>query len=87
MGNSYRLKSAQVILPLRVCARWSHIPHCLRLYFAKGYKKTVRANSTVSLHPFAEREALEPTCSRNIIKLQTIDNHSLFGVCSKSKSF
>ena len=35
----------------------------------------------------AERQALEPTCSRNIIKLQTIDNHSLFGVYSKSKSF
>ena len=34
-----------------------------------------------------ESQALEPTCSRNIIKLQTIDNHSLFGVCSKSKSF
>lgn len=32
-------------------------------------------------------EALEPTYSRNIIKLQTIDNHSLFGVYSKSKSF
>ena len=36
---------------------------------------------------FAERQALEPTYSRNIIKLQTIDNHSLFGVYSKSKSF
>lgn len=36
---------------------------------------------------FAERKALEPTYSRNIIKLQTIDNHSLFGVYSKSKSF
>jgi len=34
-----------------------------------------------------ETEALEPTYSRNIIKLQTIDNHSLFGVYSKSKSF
>ena len=34
-----------------------------------------------------ERQALEPTYSRNIIKLQTIDNHSLFGVYSKSKSF
>ena len=47
MGNSYRLKSAQVILPPGICARWSHIPHCLRLYFAKGYKKTVAFTSTV----------------------------------------
>jgi hypothetical protein len=36
---------------------------------------------------FAEREALEPTYSRNIIKLQIINNQALFGVHSKSKSF
>ena len=36
---------------------------------------------------FAEREALEPTYSRNIIKLQIINNQTLFGVHSKSKSF
>ena len=36
---------------------------------------------------FAERQALEPTYSRNIIKLQITDNHTLFGVHSKSKSF
>ena len=36
---------------------------------------------------FAEREALEPTLSENIIKLQITDNHILFGVHSKSKSF
>ncbi len=35
----------------------------------------------------AEREALEPTYSRNIIKLQIINNQTLFGVHSKSKSF
>lgn len=35
----------------------------------------------------AEREALEPTYSKNIIKLQITDNHILFGVHSKSKSF
>ena len=35
----------------------------------------------------AEREALEPTYSRNIIKLQIINNQTLFGVYSKSKSF
>ncbi len=31
--------------------------------------------------------ALEPTYSRNIIKLQIINNQALFGVHSKSKSF
>ena len=35
----------------------------------------------------AERRALEPTYSRNIIKLQIINNQALFGVHSKSKSF
>ena len=35
----------------------------------------------------AERQALEPTYSRNIIKLQTIDNHVILGAHSKSKSF
>ncbi len=34
-----------------------------------------------------EREALEPTHSRNIIKLQVVDNQALFRVHSKSKSF
>ena len=36
---------------------------------------------------FAERQALEPTLSRNIIKLQITDNHILSKVQSKSKSF
>ena len=36
---------------------------------------------------FAEREALEPIHSRNIIKMQIIDNQILFEVHSKSKSF
>ena len=36
---------------------------------------------------FVERQALEPTYSRNIIKLQIINNQALFGVHSKSKSF
>ena len=35
----------------------------------------------------AEREALEPIHSRNIIKMQIIDNQILFEVHSKSKSF
>ena len=34
-----------------------------------------------------ELQALEPTYSRNIIKLQIINNQALFGVHSKSKSF
>ena len=36
---------------------------------------------------FAERQALESTHSRNITKLQIIDNHVLFRMRSKSKSF
>ena len=36
---------------------------------------------------FAERQALEPTLSRNIIKLQITDNHILSKAQSKSKSF
>lgn len=36
---------------------------------------------------FAERQALEPIHSRNIIKMQIIDNQILFEVHSKSKSF
>ena len=39
------------------------------------------------LYDSAERQALEPTYSRNIIKLQIINNQALFGVHSKSKSF
>lgn len=35
----------------------------------------------------AERLALEPILSRNIIKLQITDNHTQFGIHSKSKSF
>ena len=35
----------------------------------------------------AERQALEPTLSENIIKLQIIDNHILYTMQSKSKSF
>ena len=34
-----------------------------------------------------DEKALEPTYSRNIIKLQIINNQALFGVHSKSKSF
>lgn len=35
----------------------------------------------------AERQALEPMLSRNIIKLQITDNHILSKAQSKSKSF
>lgn len=36
---------------------------------------------------FAEKEALEPTLSENITKLQISDNQSLYTTQSKSKSF
>ena len=36
---------------------------------------------------FAERQALEPTLSENIIKSQITDNHTLSTIQSKSKSF
>ena len=36
---------------------------------------------------FAERQALEPTLSENIMKLQNVDNHIQSKVWSKSKSF
>ena len=66
-----------------------------RLWRERGRKKkNVRpCKPDVSVHfadiqlLLAEREALEPTHSRNIIKLQITDNHILFGVYSKSKSF
>ena len=49
-------------------------------------KKKSRKAST--LRDFlAEREALEPMLSRNIIKLQITDNHILSKAQSKSKSF
>lgn len=35
----------------------------------------------------SDREAPEPTLSENIIKLQIIDNHILYTMQSKSKSF
>ena len=35
----------------------------------------------------AERQALEPTLSENIVKLQITDNHILSTMKSKSKSF
>lgn len=40
---------------------------------------------TASVH--VESEAPEPTLSENIIKLQIIDNHILYTMQSKSKSF
>jgi hypothetical protein len=36
---------------------------------------------------YREREALEPTLSENIVKLQITDNHILSTMKSKSKSF
>lgn len=51
------------------------------------YKKSVNLANADLHFLLAEREALEPTYSRNIIKLQTIDNHVILGAHSKSKSF
>ena len=68
------------------------LTHVFYVYFAMCQKKNpckvliYRDFFVLQFFP-AERRALEPTYSRNIIKLQTIDNHSLFGVYSKSKSF
>lgn len=50
----------------------------------------IKRKSPVSLNlqdSLAEREALEPMLSRNIIKLQITDNHILSKAQSKSKSF
>lgn len=38
-------------------------------------------------HQITDQQALEPIHSRNIIKLQITDNHTQFGIHSKSKSF
>ena len=49
-----------------------------------------RSNSRIynfNFSTFAERRALEPMLSRNIIKLQITDNHILSKAQSKSKSF
>ena len=51
----------------------------------KGCKRMFATQPT--FRSFAEREALEPIHSRNIIKLQITDNHTQFGIHSKSKSF
>ena len=58
--------------------------------YAEVYKKTstLSADADKVLCDFmAEREALEPMLSRNIIKLQITDNHILSKAQSKSKSF
>ena len=52
----------------------------------KFIKKEV-ANLMIHNLYLAEREALEPMLSRNIIKLQITDNHILSKAQSKSKSF
>lgn len=50
--------------------------------------KILQINLSISSAFFlAEREALEPMLSRNIIKLQITDNHILSKAQSKSKSF
>lgn len=53
--------------------------------YAGRHDKDRRA--LVELKKILEVEALEPIHSRNIIKLQITDNHTQFGIHSKSKSF
>lgn len=50
-------------------------------------RKQKKGCKSIDLQPLAEREALEPMLSRNIIKLQITDNHILSKAQSKSKSF
>ena len=54
---------------------------------AVGIPSPARRGGALKQFALAEREALEPTLSRNIIKLQITDNHILSKVQSKSKSF
>ena len=53
----------------------------------KAHKHNVYRLSSLQYAILAEREALEPMLSRNIIKLQITDNHILSKAQSKSKSF
>ena len=55
--------------------------------YGKGQGDGFLSMERPAAEPQAEREALEPTHSRNIIKLQIADNHTQFGIHSKSKSF
>ena len=68
------------------------LTHVFYVYFAMCQKKNpckvliYRDFFVLQFFP-AERRALESTHSRNITKLQIIDNHVLFRMRSKSKSF
>lgn len=63
--------------------------------FSVGNKKSKKSHKSLDLWDLtvhylvssAERPALEPMLSRNIIKLQITDNHILSKAQSKSKSF
>lgn len=57
------------------------------MYEMSGTKKRCNHFFKLVTSPLAEREALEPMLSRNIIKLQITDNHILSKAQSKSKSF
>ena len=61
-------------------AAWQNLPD-------RQKTKKVTKNLIAFFVLSAEREALEPIHSRNIIKLQITDNHTQFGIHSKSKSF
>ena len=68
------------------------LTHVFYVYFAMCQKKNpckvliYRDFFVLQFFP-AERRALEPMLSRNIIKLQITDNHILSKAQSKSKSF
>ena len=55
--------------------------------FLKLAKKRYACRKYLSRQVEPEKLALEPMLSRNIIKLQITDNHTQFGIHSKSKSF
>ena len=62
-----------------------------QVYYNITYNRPIKDSDRtyILVTRFAEADwmALEPTYSRNIIKLQIINNQTLFGVHSKSKSF
>ena len=68
------------------------LTHVFYVYFAMCQKKNpckvliYRDFFVLQFFP-AERQALKPTLSENIIKSQITDNHTLSTIQSKSKSF
>ena len=60
--------------------------HCI-VFQCLWTKRTKPCKLNLCRVSLAERQAPEPTLSENIIKLQIIDNHILYTMQSKSKSF